>query len=96
VWAVDLDKRPSIAEKPKRTAARQSDDVQPPKPRRRKPGPKVKKDWRRRVAGEADRIMENEKRIPSAAELAQFCGNKLGYQPDESAIQKLLRHLLGD
>jgi hypothetical protein len=78
------------------TAAPQSDDVQTPKPRRRKPGPKVKKDWRRHVAAEADRIMENKNRIPSAAELAQFCENKLGYQPDERAIQKLLRYLLSD
>jgi hypothetical protein len=81
---------------PTTAAAPQSDDVQPPKPRRRKPGPKVTKDWRRHVAGQVDRIMENEKRIPSAAELAQFCEYKLGYQPDERAIQQLLRYLLGD
>jgi hypothetical protein len=92
---VDVDKHP-IAATPTMTAPHQSDDVQPPKPRRRKPGPKIKKGWRLRVAGEANRIMENEKRIPSAEELAQFCENKLGYQPDERAIQKLLRDLLGD
>jgi hypothetical protein len=70
VRRVDLDKQFPTAATPTKTAAPQPDDLQPPKPRRRKPGPKVKKDWRRRVGGEADRIMENEKRIPSAAELS--------------------------
>ena len=46
VRAVDLD----IVGTP--TGDPQSDDAQPPKPRRRKPGPKVTKDWRRHVAGQ--------------------------------------------
>jgi hypothetical protein len=93
VRRVDRDKLFPIAATPAPTP--HADDARP-KPRRRKPGPKIKKGWRLRVAGEANRIMENEKRIPSAEELAQFCENKLGYQPDERAIQKLLRDLLGD
>jgi hypothetical protein len=96
VRRADLDKHYSITATPAPAAAPKADAGQPPKSRRRKPGPKIKKGWRLRVAGEANRIMENEKRIPSAEELAQFCENKLGYQPDERAIQKLLRDLLGD
>jgi hypothetical protein len=102
VRRADLDQWYPDPATPIMPAARQSDDT-PSKPtttskhgHRRKPGPKVTKDWRRHVAGQVDRIMENEKRIPSAPELAQFSENKLGYQPDERAIQQLLRYLLGD
>jgi hypothetical protein len=63
---------------------------------RRKPGPKIKKDWRLYVAAETYRIRENENRTPSAGELALLCEEKLEYQPDTSDIQKLLRMLLGD
>jgi hypothetical protein len=94
VRRADLDKFYPIPGTPAPTLAPQTDDA--PNPGRRKPGPKIKNDWRLHVAAETHRIREKEKRIPSAAELAQFCENNLGYQPDESAIQKLLRYLRGD
>jgi hypothetical protein len=96
VRRADLDRLYPRAGTPAPTPAPQAEDAQPPRPRRRKAGPKITKNWRIHVAGEISRIYENEKRIPRAAELAQFCGNKLGYYPDETTIQKMLRFLLDD
>jgi hypothetical protein len=96
VRRADLDRFYPLAGTPAPTPAPQADDAQASKPGRRKPGPKITKGWRRQVAAEMNRIIEDERRTPSAAELAQFCENKLGYQPDERAIQKLLRSLLDD
>ena len=64
--------------------------------RRRKPGPKIKHDWKLHVAAEVHRIKESGKGRPSAPELAQYCYNKWKWQPDESDIQKLLRSLLNE
>jgi hypothetical protein len=96
VRRADLDKLYPRAGTPAPTPAPQADDAQPPKKGGRKPGPKITKDWRRHVAAEMNRIIENEQRIPRAAELAQFCENKLRHQPDERLIRELLRYLLGD
>jgi len=65
-------------------------------PQRRKPGPKIKENWKLRVAVECYRVKQKEGRTPSAAELAQFCENETGYQPDVSDISKLLRILLDE
>jgi hypothetical protein len=66
------------------------------KPQRRRPGPKIKRNWRLFVAVKVHEIREKEGRTPSAGELAQLCEDKIGYQPDESDIQKLLRFLLNE
>jgi hypothetical protein len=66
------------------------------KPQRRKPGPKIKQNWRLFVAAQVYRIRKREGRTPSAGELAQLCEDKIGYQPDESDIQRLLRILLNE
>ena len=62
---------------------------------RRKPGPRPTKSWKLYVAAELHRIVEIEgKQPPPASDLAQFCEDNLGYQPDLREIQRLLRHLL--
>ena len=66
------------------------------KPQRRRPGPKIKQNWRLFVAAQVYEIREREGRTPSAGQLAQLCEDKIGYQPDESDIQKFLRTLLND
>jgi hypothetical protein len=64
------------------------------KPQRRRPGPKIKQNWRLFVAVKVHEIKEKEGRTPSAGELAQLCEDEIGYQPDESDIQKFLRILI--
>jgi hypothetical protein len=64
--------------------------------RKRKPGPKIKHDWRLEVAVEVHRRRKKGGRTPTAGELAEFCSKKFDYQPDESDIHKLLRNLLND
>jgi hypothetical protein len=64
--------------------------------RRRKPGPKVKKDWRLHAAAHVYDVKKKTGRTPPASEIAQYCEDTLDYQPDSSEIQKLLRYLLGD
>jgi hypothetical protein len=66
------------------------------KPQRRKPGPKIRHNWRLFVAAQVYEIRKREGRTPSAGELAQLCEDKIDYQPDESDIQKLLRTLLNE
>jgi len=61
---------------------------------RRRPGPQPKHDWPIEVAREVIRIVRAGKREPTARQLAQFCENQWGWQPDISAIQKLLKRLL--
>jgi len=66
------------------------------KPQRRRPGPKIKHNWRLFVAAQVYEIRKREGRTPSAGELAQLCEDQIHYQPDESEIQKLLRILLNE
>jgi len=66
------------------------------KPQRRRPGPKIKQNWRLFVAAQVYQIRKREGRTPGAGELAQLCEDKIYYQPDESDIQKLLRILLNE
>jgi hypothetical protein len=89
VRRADLDKHyPATPLAPATASDRRTDD------RRRKPGPKIKHNWKLRVAGEAARIYEKEGRNPTARELAEFCVKQWNYHPDESEIHKLLRVLL--
>jgi hypothetical protein len=72
-----------------------ADDNDDEPPMRRKPGPRTRKGWKLHVAGELDRLVLKEgKPIPTAAELAQFCEDTLDWQPDPSAIQKLIKALI--
>jgi hypothetical protein len=75
-------------------AAESADDMETLQ--RRKPGRQTTANWKLHVAGELHRIVLVEKKpAPPASYFAQFCENKLRYQPDISAVQKLLRNLLG-
>jgi hypothetical protein len=102
VRRADLDQWYPDPATPIMPAARQSDDT-PSKPTttskhgdRRKPGPKIRHDWRLHVAAEVHRLKESGKATPSAPQLAQFCYDKWMWQPDESDIQKLLKYLLNE
>lgn len=73
-------------------AAEPETEMSPP---RRKPGRKVRKNWKLFVAAELHRIVEVEgKPPPAAAHFAQLCVNKLDHHPDIREVQKLLRQLL--
>ena len=68
-----------------------------PPSQRRKPGPKLRYNWRLHVAAEVHRVREKGQRTPTASELALWCSEKWdGWQPDESDIHNLLRFLLDD
>jgi hypothetical protein len=62
--------------------------------KRRKPGPRPTADWKNRLTQHVKCLQGSEKQIPTAAKLAQWCGANLGYTPDVSEINKLLRTLL--
>jgi hypothetical protein len=84
VWKPDVDKLWRRAE--------QETEISP---QRRKPGPQPRKNWKLYVAAELHRIVEIEgKQPPVAADFAQLCEDKLGYQPDIREVQRLLRQLL--
>jgi hypothetical protein len=93
LWEPDCVKVwPALA--PQATAAREADASEPPSPRR-KPGRKPRGNWKLEVATEVGLYYRQGKPIPAANELAQFCQDELGFQPDISEIQKWLRQLLG-
>jgi hypothetical protein len=73
---------------------RQPDDEQATT--KRKPGKKIKKDWKLTAAAELHRFIEAERRTPSAPELAQRVDKNLKYYPDESDVRKLIRFLLSE
>jgi hypothetical protein len=77
-------------------AAREQPTTPEPEPQRRKPGPKITKDWRLFAAHAAYEFRKEHGRVPTRSKLAQLCENELGYQPDVSDIGKLLRYLLGE
>ena len=85
-----LDKRYPATPLPATTSDPRTDD------RRRKPGPRIKHNWRLEVAAEVHRQRKKGGRTPTAGELAEFCSKKFDYQPDESEIHRLLRNLLND
>jgi hypothetical protein len=62
-------------------------------PLRRKPGPRAKEEWQLFVAIKWCTLKYSGKALPTAGELAQLCQDELGYQPAETAINKLLRDL---
>ena len=79
---------------PQAVSARRADASEPPSPRR-KPGRKPRGNWKLEVATEVGLHYRQGKPPPAAKELAQFCQDELGFQPDISEIQKWLRQLLG-
>jgi hypothetical protein len=97
VWQPDLEKRWPLPSPPRSPSERATDpddlatDVSP----RRQPGPRAKKDWPKVVARELIRRARAGEDEPTAAQMCQFCQNKLGWQPDLRAMQRLLRDLLG-
>jgi hypothetical protein len=93
ICRADLDEYYPAAAPPTST---QSDDAGPTTGDWRKPGPKIKRNWRLHVAAEAHRVWKKEGTIPSAADLAAFCGKELGYVPEETDIRKVLRVLLSE
>jgi hypothetical protein len=90
VWGPDLDKLLGAAPVAATTAV-----SPPPAPARRKPGKQPTQDWPTHVEREVNRLTSAGQKVPTAAKLAQYCEDTLGYQPDVSAVQKLLRKLLG-
>jgi hypothetical protein len=61
---------------------------------RRKPGPRINKDWKLHAAGELHRIVIVEKKPPPTAdELAKYCHKKTGYLPEISEVSRLIRLL---
>ena len=70
------------------------------KPDHRKPGPKPTHDWQIEVAAELFRIIYSAAgKIPDndsavARQLCEFCENQWNWQPDESAVRKLIKRLL--
>jgi hypothetical protein len=62
--------------------------------RRRKPGPKPTENWQDHVLREIARARHRGEPLPAAADLAQSCGETLGYVPDVSAINKLIKATL--
>jgi hypothetical protein len=89
----DLDKLYPVAATAS-TAASPPVPVPAPEPVRRKPGKQPTHDWPTLVTREVKRIIRAGEKVPSAASLALFCQNKLGYLPDVRAVQRLLRNLL--
>ena len=63
---------------------------------RRKPGKKIKRNWRLHAAVELHRFREEEGRTPTGLELAERVNNKLNYCPDPSDVRKLIRFLLSE
>jgi hypothetical protein len=79
---------------PQAAAKREGEASEPPS-HRRKPGRKPRGNWKLEVATEVGLRYREGKPPPAANELAQFCEDKLGFQPDISEIQKWLRLLVG-
>src|SRR6516165_4368796 len=86
----ELDQRYPVA-----VSAEQTEPQQPAKLRHTPPGPSPTYDWPEHAAFEAGRIVERENKWPSAPRMCQWCMNKLGWQPDESDMRKLLKRLHG-
>jgi hypothetical protein len=89
LWEPDCVKVwPALA--PQAVAAREADTSEL---FRRKPGPRAKAEWQWFVAMKVSTLKNSDKQLPTAGELAQLCHEELGYQPAETAINKLLREL---
>jgi len=63
---------------------------------RRKPGPKIIKNWKVTAAVELDNFIKEKGSTPSGPELAERIDQKLKYCPDESEVRKLIRFLINE
>jgi hypothetical protein len=63
---------------------------------RRPTGPRPTENWPEHIRNEIIRALNKGKPIPSAPELAEFCSKSLGYTPDVSAINKLIKDILAN
>ena len=61
---------------------------------RRKPGPKTKDDWPIQVAAELIQRVRAGEKMPTPAEMCQWCEENWGWQPDIRPMQRLFRVLL--
>jgi hypothetical protein len=68
-----------------------SEQADNPTPSHRPPGPRPEKDWPAHVTRE---LIRRGLEKMTAEDLCQFCEDTLNYQPDPSAMRKLLRRLL--
>lgn len=105
VWQPDLEKKwappsppPSPSERATEPPERASEplDLAPDVSPRRKPGKRPTKDWPTHVARELIRRARAGDKMPTAAQMCQFCQNILCWQPDIRQMQRLLRDLLLD
>jgi hypothetical protein len=60
-------------------------------PQRRKPGPQPTQGWDKAVVRELLRIVKAGEKLPTAPQMCLFCEENLGWEPDISAMQPLLR-----
>jgi hypothetical protein len=89
----ELDKLYPVVVAARRTEAASAEEKPTVK---RKPGKKIKRNWKLKAAVEMHRFMEEEGRTPSAPELCQRIDKTLDYYPDESEMRKLIRFLLSE
>lgn len=61
---------------------------------RRKPGPKTKDDWPIQVAAELIQRVRAGEKMPTPAEMCQWCEVNWGWQPDIRPMQRLFKVLL--
>jgi hypothetical protein len=61
---------------------------------RRKSGPKTKDDWPIHVAAELIQRVRAGEKMPTPAEMCQWCENNWGWQPDIRPMQRLFKILL--
>jgi hypothetical protein len=74
--------------------AQQVDESEAQASERRRPGRRPKKDWKLEVATEVGLYHRAGKPVPTAAKLAEWCKDELGYEPDLSHLQRWLRQLI--
>jgi len=91
VRRANLDKHYPAATPPasSTTSGRRTDD----RPQRR-PGPRARDEWPMWVARELIQFALAGEEMPTPAKMCQRCEDKLGYQPDIRAMQRLYRKLL--
>jgi hypothetical protein len=62
-----------------------------PTPQRRRPGPPPNKEWDKIVVRELLNRARAGQKLPMSPEMLKFCGEKLDWEPDPRAMQRLLR-----
>jgi hypothetical protein len=92
IWQPDLEKRwppsppPSLSER-----ATEPPDLATDVSPRRRPGPPPNKEWDRIVVRELLNRARAGQKLPKSPEMLRFCGEKLDWEPDPRAMQRLLR-----